>query len=1268
LAAVVQGVLIHKLEVDLYHLQLSPVQTREQYLRTVQQRLAGLAALNRQPLGTARPPAERQVGACRDFAVLFVSLLRHQGIPARMRVGFAKYLDPDGPFFCDHWIAEFWDAAQQRWVLADPQIDDVQREGYGITANTLDLRRNLDFVLAGSAWQQCRQGRAKSTLFRYNGHFKGLPCIRAELLHDFDALHKIEMTTFEAWDQLSTKPEAQLTVEDKILLDQIARLTLAPDDLAEDMHTLYESLPRTREIEARMELLGLGRPAVQRQPDLNTPSGSEKLAALSAQAKPRRFTYQPQDIPEDSDLARILEGDLSERPAEAGEIVVRGARQHNLKNITVRIPRNQMVVITGVSGSGKSSLAFDTIYADGQRRYVESLSSYARQFMGQMEKPLVDQITGLSPAVAIEQKTISKNPRSTVGTVTEILDYLRVLYARLGTPHCPQCGRSVQPQSAQQIVAQLQRLPAGAHFQLLAPLAREKKGTHAALLKQARQDGFSRVRIDGECYDLHKKDGLPELDKNKKHSIEVYVDQLRLPENGPDPEFASRLTDSVETALKSGAGVIMVQLDHEILLLSEHHACPVCDLSFSELQPGFFSFNSPSGMCPECNGLGVKLQVDPDLIITQPALSLAAGASPWFRNFQKRGEDSWQFQHLRAIAKHYGADLDTPWNELPETFRQVVLYGAGDEKINFAYQSRDGSFKGEFNREVIGAVANISRLFRQTRSEYTRAFYLQFMSQLPCPVCQGERICPEARFVTLAGKRLPELTSFSLAALYEWISALPQHLDDEQLTIGAELIEEIRQRLGFMRNVGLHYLNLDRPAPTLSGGEGQRIRLASQIGSGLVGVLYVLDEPSIGLHARDHRALLDTLQHLRNLGNTVLIVEHDADTMRASDYLIDLGPGPGVLGGELVSCGTPQELMKDPHSLTGRYLSGDLQVLRPNGHQRRAPSGWLTLRGARLHNLKNISVRFPLGVLSCITGVSGSGKSSLIAHTLFPALDNRLHKAQASVGPFDGFDGLEQINKVINITQEPIGRNPRSNPGTYVGVLDDIRKVFAATREAKALGFNPDRFSFNMKGGRCEACDGYGYKKVEMHFLADIWVRCKECDGRRFNRQTLAIQYKGKNIADVLDMDVQQALEFFANIPPIQRTLQTLHDVGLDYMKLGQSATTLSGGEAQRIKLAKELSRASTGRTLYILDEPTTGLHFADVQRLLDVLDRLVAAGNSVVVIEHNMDVIRSADWIIDLGPEGGDAGGYIVAEGTPEAVAQVKTSHTGRILAEAHR
>ena len=956
------------------------------------------------------------------------------------------------------------------------------------------------------------------------------------------------------------------------------------------------------------------------------------------------------------------------------KLVIRGAQQHNLKNIDLTLPRYKLVVITGVSGSGKSSLAFDTLYAEGQRRYVESLSSYARQFLGQMEKPKVDFIGGLSPAIAIEQKAVSKNPRSTVGTVTEIYDYLRVLFARAGTPHCPTCGRPVRAQSAQQIVDQIAGLPAGTRFQVLAPVARGRKGTHDDLLQQARTDGYSRARIDGVPVELADR---IKLAKTKKHDIEIVVDRLVVPgaSDGSEEEdgFAARLTDSVETALRLAKGLLFVDIqDGEMLTFSEQNSCPVCGISFPDLSPPMFSFNSPLGMCPDCNGLGTQMTVNPALIVHDPALSLMDGALRWYGELRKK-KDSYTLRQLQSIADHYGVDLEMPWQDLPQHFRDALFYGSGEVKIHFAYQYEgpDSTWTGESVRPIRGIVYHVNRLFHQTHSDYTRRWYASFMGDQPCPACQGRRLRREATAVTVAGKNICEVTRLSVSEALAWVESLWLNpgrpgaaLSSDQFVIAEEVLKEIRDRLQFMLNVGLHYLTLDRPAPSLSGGEGQRIRLASQIGCGLVGVLYILDEPSIGLHQRDNRRLLATLQQLRDMGNTVLVVEHDAETMLDADWIVDLGPGAGALGGWVVAEGTPPQIMTNPSSLTGMYLSGKIKVKSPNG-RRRAGDRWLTVVGARQNNLKNLTIRLPIGVFTCVTGVSGSGKSSLVSQTLYPALARTLHRSQDQPGDFDRLEGLEasKINKVINITQDPIGRTPRSNPATYVGVYNDIRNLFSQVPEARARGYGPGRFSFNVKGGRCEACQGHGKKQIQMHFLPDVWVTCDVCHGSRFNRETLQIRYKGKNITEVLDMDVYEALEYLGNVPAIQRKLQTLADVGLGYIKLGQSATTLSGGEAQRVKLAKELSRVATGDTIYILDEPTTGLHFADIQKLLDVLHRLTDAGNTVVVIEHNLDVIKTADWIIDLGPEGGEAGGLVIAEGSPEAVTHVPESYTGQFL-----
>jgi excinuclease ABC subunit A len=938
------------------------------------------------------------------------------------------------------------------------------------------------------------------------------------------------------------------------------------------------------------------------------------------------------------------------------QIVIRGAREHNLKQVDVTLPRFKLVVITGVSGSGKSSLAFDTLYAEGQRRYVESLSSYARQFIGQMEKPKVDFIGGLSPAIAIEQKAVSKNPRSTVATVTEIYDYLRVLFANIGLPHCPRCGREVHAQSAQEIVEQVATLPAGTRFQVLAPLARNRKGTFQDVLAQARGDGFVRVRVDGQVRDLSEKIAL---DKKKKHNLELVVDRMVAPPAGAESNgFMARLADSVETALRAGDGLLIIDREEgDEWLLSEQNACPVCAVSFPELTPAMFSFNSPMGMCPDCNGLGTKIEFDPERFV-EPDKSLLDGGVRTWGELRKKTSSSF-YMTAQQILDQFDQDLETPWRELSQACQEAILYGGVQVIWRWEGERGAGQHQGLFE----GIVPAIRRRYRQTRSEGMRRWYTNFMSQQTCPTCGGERLRPESAAVTVAGRTINQVTALSIGQALDWIESLGQDITPEQVEIAGEVLKEIGERLRFLTNVGLHYLTLERPAPTLSGGEGQRIRLASQIGCGLVGVLYVLDEPSIGLHQRDNRRLLDTLERLRDMGNTVVVVEHDEETIRSADWIVDLGPGAGVNGGQVAAAGPLAAILDSPDSLTGRYLRQELRVSSPNGQRRPVNGKWLTLAGARQNNLKNLTVRFPLGLFTCVTGVSGSGKSSLVAQTLHPALARALHNASQKPGEHDGMQGLEQVDKVINITQDPIGRTPRSNPATYVQVMTHIRELFALTPEARARGYSAGRFSFNVKGGRCEACQGHGQKKVEMHFLPDVWVTCNVCKGTRFNRETLQIRYKGKNIADVLDMDVEEALEFFGNVPKARRMLETLVDVGLGYVKLGQSATTLSGGEAQRVKLAKELARVATGDTVYILDEPTTGLHFADIQKLLDVLHRLTDAGNTVIVIEHNLDVIKTADWLIDLGPEGGDEGGYIVAQGTPEEMAQVAGSHTGQFL-----
>ena len=931
------------------------------------------------------------------------------------------------------------------------------------------------------------------------------------------------------------------------------------------------------------------------------------------------------------------------------EIIIKGAREHNLKNVDLTIPRDKLVVFTGLSGSGKSSLAFDTIYADGQRRYVESLSSYARMFLGQMEKPDVDSIEGLSPAISIDQKTTIKNPRSTVGTVTEIYDYLRLLYARIGVPHCPVCGREIKQQSVDQMVDQILSYPERTRVQILAPVVRGRKGEHAKAFESARKSGFVRVRVDGNLYDLSEE---IKLEKNKKHHIEIIVDRITVSES-----IRSRLTDSIETALNLGEGLMIADVNGEDLTFSQSYACPEHGISVGELEPRMFSFNNPQGACPKCTGLGTFMKVDPDMIVPNTNLSIRQGAikaSGWYI-----GDSGTIAQmYYEALAAHYGFTLDTPWKELTEAQRRAILFGTDGERIHMVRQKEYGT--GTYDTEFEGIVNNLERRFRETQSNWVRDEITQVMSSVLCPECHGRRLKPEYLAVTVGGVNISDFCKMSVTDALHFLDGLK--LSPREAMIAEQILKEIRARLGFLQSVGLEYLTLSRASATLSGGESQRIRLATQIGSSLVGVLYILDEPSIGLHQRDNDKLLATLKRLRDLGNTLIVVEHDEDTIRAADYIVDVGPGAGVHGGEIVAQGSLSDIIASPRSMTGKYLSGERKIEVP-ATRRKGNGGFLTVKGARQNNLKNIDVRFPLGVFTCVTGVSGSGKSSLVNELLYKALAQQLSTARVRPGAMDGLEGIEQVDKVIKIDQSPIGRTPRSNAATYTGVFTDIRALFASTPDAKMRGYDSGRFSFNVKGGRCESCEGDGILKIEMHFLPDIFVPCEVCKGKRYNRETLEVKYKGKSISDVLDMTVEEALIFFDSLPKIKRKIETLYQVGLGYLTLGQPATTLSGGEAQRVKLATELSRRGTGKTVYILDEPTTGLHTYDVHMLIGVLQQLTDQGNTVVVIEHNLDVIKTADYIIDLGPEGGDRGGTIVGCGTPEEIAALPQSYTGQYL-----
>ncbi|MBP3459485.1 MAG: excinuclease ABC subunit UvrA [Lachnospiraceae bacterium] len=928
-------------------------------------------------------------------------------------------------------------------------------------------------------------------------------------------------------------------------------------------------------------------------------------------------------------------------------IKIRGANEHNLKNIDLDIPRNELVVLTGLSGSGKSSLAFDTIYAEGQRRYMESLSSYARQFLGQMEKPNVEKIEGLSPAISIDQKSTNRNPRSTVGTVTEVYDYFRLLYARIGIPHCPNCGREIARQSVDQMVDKIMELPEGSRIQVLAPIVRGRKGEHVKVLERAKRSGYVRVRIDGNLYDLSDE---IKLEKNIKHNIEVVVDRLVIKEG-----IEKRLTDSVENALGLSEGLLFIDVVKGAeMTFSQSFSCPDCGISIDEIEPRSFSFNNPFGACPDCLGLGYKMEFDEDLMIPDKSLSINQGAIAVMGWQSCNSKGSFTNAILQALCKEYHFDLDTPFEEYPQEVHDILIYGTNGNQVMVEYEGQRG--KGVYPIAFEGLTKSVQRKYRETASEITKAEYESYMRITPCGLCGGRRLKRESLAVTVCDKNIHEITSYSIGELHDFLRHM--ELSNQQKLIGSQILKEIRARIGFLKDVGLEYLSLSRGTASLSGGEAQRIRLATQIGSGLVGVCYILDEPSIGLHQRDNDKLLAALKNLRDLGNTLIVVEHDEDTMLSADYVVDIGPGAGSHGGEVVACGTAQEIMKVKESVTGQYLSGALRIPIPK--ERRKPKGWLHVKGAAENNLKNINVDIPLGIFTCVTGVSGSGKSSLVNEIVYKVLAKKLNHARTIPGKHKTITGFEQLDKVIDIDQSPIGRTPRSNPATYTGVFDMIRDLFAGTTDAKAKGYKKGRFSFNVKGGRCEACSGDGIIKIEMHFLPDVYVPCEVCGGKRYNRETLDVKYKGKSIYDVLDMTVEEAVKFFEHVPSIRNKIQTLYDVGLSYVKLGQPSTTLSGGEAQRIKLATELSRRSTGKTIYILDEPTTGLHFADVHKLVEILHRLAEGGNTVVVIEHNLDVIKTADYIIDMGPEGGSGGGTVIAKGTPEEVAKNPASYTG--------
>lgn len=1205
----VQGLVIHGEESKQYDVSFSTNQGNEELLRTVPQMLARIRKLDGRKLSTPREPAKRLVGMCRDMSVLLASFLRYKNVPARVRAGFASYFESDIKYE-DHWICEYWNEEEKRWKRVDSQVDDPHRKKYNINFDTLDVKAENGYYTAGEVYKLCNEGKAKKDDFGYNKWWKGDKSIRGNMLHEFNCLNGIELMPWDLWCDLFTLKQGELKKEDKELFDTISELTIHADSNFGNLEEVFKNLPYDyyRTLTSQMKILGI----IEGFKRVDTESLEEKNNSVLEKYKEHK---EVEAKVENVNFESALDAAVDEKP---GYIVVSGAKQNNLKNISLEIPKNKFIVVTGVSGSGKSTFAFDVLYAEGQRRYMEGYSTYLKAQLGLLEKPNVEKITGLNPPIAIEQKTVGKNPRSTVGTLTDIIDYIRVLYAKIGVFHCPQCGEIIESNSSSQIRKKLMSLKPG-------------------------------VKVDI---------------KAKHHDAMVEIASFEIPAKSDSNyrEINSTLLKAIEKGLDAGKGGIQVGLDDtDTISFTDRNICPNCDIKYPKLVSGMFDYNSHEGSCYECNGLGVNLEVDPELVIQHPELSILDGASDWWgalRNKKRTG--NWMIGEIYALASYFNVDLNIAWKDLPEEFRHAALFGTGD--VEHVYEYESNGRVSQIVRPAVGAVTNILRLFRETKSEESRSSYTKYMREETCHVCKGEKLATEARYVTVGGKRLPEVTAMPLEDLYQWIVGLPGKISDLDFEISKELIGEVKKRLKFMIDVGLHYLTLDRSAPSLSGGEGQRIRLATQLGCSLVGLLYILDEPSIGLHPRDHNSLLKTIMKLRDDGNSVIVVEHDSDTMRAADYIIDIGPGAGVLGGKVMAMGTPEEIMNNDNSLTGKYLSGKLSVCQKD-KVRKQPKGWLTIKGAVLNNLKNVTAKIPLGVLTCVTGVSGSGKSSLITRTLAPAMENILKGENRKCGPYDSIEGYEKLEDIIYINQDPIGKSPRSTPATYVEVFDEIRKFYATLPQAKICGYKNNQFSFNSKSGQCKTCEGYGKKKIEMNFMADAWVVCPDCGGKRYNAETLEVEYKGKNIADVLEMDFEEATEFFKDVPKIRHILQTLIDIGLGYLKLGQNSTTLSGGEAQRIKLAKELQKIQTGKTIYILDEPTTGLHFSDISKLLIVLERLTAAGNTVILVEHNTEVISSSDWIIDIGPEGGVAGGHIIAEGTPETVAANEKSYTGKFI-----
>lgn len=1193
LIKVVQNLMVHPMEADIYGLNFTSSQIKEEeQLRSAEQIIEKITQIDPRDLNQKRDIKDKIIGICRDHAILLTSMLRYKGIPARIRVGFASYFDSEIDIQT-HWVVDYWNKDKGCWVFIDPQIDSLQIKKHNIQIDPLNIKES-EFYSAGRAWLLVNSGEKRADDFGLNKKWRGLPVLKSSLIHDFLCLNSIEPLAWDIWGELASKSYSKLNKSERDILDHLALLTASRESDEKRITELYSSLDLKREVDNKLRILSLNTEQID----------------IATKLKTSIFDSFNPDIYESQDHSSIenktsINLDLgSDFNNNRNEIVIRGARQNNLKNIDVSIKKNRLTVVTGVSGSGKSSLAFDTVYAEGRRRYMASLSAYARRFVDSLEKPEIDHIIGVHPAIAIEQKTVSRNPRSTVGSISEIYDYLRVLFSGIGLPHCPCCGSSIEAVSSS--------------------LLAEK------LLNQNRYNFIM----------------LKALDK----SVKVYLDKMS----------TESLTEEIDTLYKESC-VIEAVLDSEFSLkFTRERKCIDCGIEIDELKPALFNQNSVDGSCPECSGLGKKLEVDPGLIVTDENLSLLDGASPWFGELRKkRRSANWMVGEMYALADYHGVDLNKSWKEYPEDFKKEVLYGSNGKIVRYEYSNGKSSSLSVIERAAVGAVYNITRLYRGANCEESRNRLNQYFKEISCPVCREEKIGPVARLVTVGGVRFPEVANMTVEGVQNWLRSI-ERLCNYNRAIW-DIIKDIENRLKFLLDVGLHYLALSRPAPTLSGGEGQRIRLATQLGSGLSGILYVLDEPSVGLHPRDHEPLIKSMKDLTYGGNTVLVVEHNRETMLEADYIIDIGPGAGVNGGEVVSQGSPEDIIKCEKSLTGRYLNNNILVR--SDKKRAIGKKTIDLISAKLNNLKDVDLSIPLGNFIGISGVSGSGKSSLISKTLVPALENAIKGRAYLNESFKELRGWEHIGRVINVTQEPIGRTPRSNPVTYVEIFDHIRSIFVKQDRSKELGLDKSYFSFNSKKGCCSECGGLGKKKIEMNFLPDGFSQCPECKGKRFNRSVLQVLWKGFSIADILDMDIDRAYKLFSEFPVIESMLKTLIDVGLGYIKLGQSALTFSGGEAQRIKLAKELCKKGDGRSLYILDEPTTGLHFSDVEKLLILLQKLVDAGNSVIVIEHNMDVLSSVDWIVDLGPDGGDKGGYILAQGRPEEIINNKSSVTGRYL-----